>query len=160
MNVNLYAMMDKMTIYIHRIKIFQQNWCMGRSGAFRQTECTKRTWVLPTKRTSSMRDFDKIKKGSSLELPFCSSGGYLLSQVVSNQVPSALRALTSVFGMVTGVSLLLLLPHFLITIILISVFWSSFRHISTVRLKVLLLLHLLPIYLVVFKVSYLKEILS
>ena len=45
------------------------------------------------------------------------SGGYLLSQVVSNQVPSALRALTSVFGMVTGVSLLLLLPHFLITII-------------------------------------------
>ena len=46
------------------------------------------------------------------------SGGYLLSQVVSNQVPSALRALTSVFGMVTGVSLLLLLPHFLITIIL------------------------------------------
>ena len=158
--MNLYATMDKTTIYIHRIKIFQQNWCMGRSGAFRQTECTKRTWVLPTKRTSSMRNSDKIKKDSSLELPFCLSGGYLLSQVVSNQVPSALRALTSVFGMVTGVSLLLLLPHFLITIILISVFWSSFRHISTVRLKVLLLLHLLPIYLVVFKVSYLKEILS
>ena len=51
-------------------------------------------------------------------LPHLLSGGYLLSQVVSNQVPSALRALTSVFGMVTGVSLLLLLPHFLITIIL------------------------------------------
>ena len=50
-------------------------------------------------------------------LPHLLSGGYLLSQVVSNQVPSALRALTSVFGMVTGVSLLLLLPHFLITII-------------------------------------------
>ncbi len=58
------------------------------------------------------------KKNSSYKYElFKSSGGYLLSQVVSNQVPSALRALTSVFGMVTGVSLLLLLPHFLITII-------------------------------------------
>ena len=64
-------MMDKMILYIDLIKIFQQNWCMGRSGAFRQTECTNRTWVLPTKRTSSMHNSDKIKKDSSLELSFC-----------------------------------------------------------------------------------------
>ena len=32
------------------------------------------------------------------------SGNVLLSQVVSNQVPSALKGLTSVFGMGTGVS--------------------------------------------------------
>ena len=37
-------------------------------------------------------------------------GNFLLSQVVTNQVPSALRGLTSVFGMGTGVSLLLWLP--------------------------------------------------
>ena len=37
-------------------------------------------------------------------------GNFLLSQVVTNQVPSALRGLTSVFGMGTGVSLLLSLP--------------------------------------------------
>ena len=78
----------------------------------------------------------RLKKDSSLELSFCSSGGYLLSQVVSNQVPSALRALTSVFGMVTGVSLLLLLPHFLITIILlISVFDQVFDILVQLGLK-------------------------
>ena len=37
-------------------------------------------------------------------------GNFLLSQVVTNQVPSALRGLTSVFGMGTGVSLLLSSP--------------------------------------------------
>ena len=37
-------------------------------------------------------------------------GNFLLSQAVTNQVPSALRGLTSVFGMGTGVSLLLSLP--------------------------------------------------
>ena len=38
------------------------------------------------------------------------SGNFLLSRVVTNQVPSALRGLTSVFGMGTGVSLLLSSP--------------------------------------------------
>ena len=42
----------------------------------------------------------------SLSMP----GNFLLSQVVSNQVPSALGGLTSVFGMGTGVSLLLSSP--------------------------------------------------
>ena len=36
---------------------------------------------------------------------FMESGNVLLSQVVSNQVPSALKGLTSVFGMGTGGSL-------------------------------------------------------
>ena len=77
------------------------------------------------------------KKNSSYKYElFKSSGGYLLSQVVSNQVPSALRALTSVFGMVTGVSLLLLLPHFLITIILsTSVFDQVFDILVQLGLK-------------------------
>jgi hypothetical protein len=48
---------------------------------------------------------------STVELPKnILPGNFLLSQVVSNQVPSALRGLTSVFGMVTGVSLLLSSP--------------------------------------------------
>ena len=37
-------------------------------------------------------------------------GDFLLSQGVTTQVPSALRGLTSVFGMETGVSLLLSSP--------------------------------------------------
>ena len=41
---------------------------------------------------------------------FLKSGSYLLSQDVAIQVPSALRGLTSVFGMGTGVSLLLSPP--------------------------------------------------
>ena len=40
-----------------------------------------------------------------LGLSFVESGNVLLSQVVSNQVPSALKGLTSVFGMGTGGSL-------------------------------------------------------
>ena len=76
------------------------------------------------------------KWGNILCYLIWSSGGYLLSQVVSNQVPSALRALTSVFGMVTGVSLLLLLPHFLITIIpQLSVFDQVFDILVQLGLK-------------------------
>jgi hypothetical protein len=41
------------------------------------------------------------------------SGNDLLSQAVSHQVPSALKGLTSVFGMGTGVSLSLLSPDML-----------------------------------------------
>ena len=42
---------------------------------------------------------------------FMESGNVLLSQVVSNQVPSALKGLTSVFGMGTGGSLSPLSPE-------------------------------------------------
>ena len=54
-------------------------------------------------------------------------GNFLLSQVVTNQVPSALRGLTSVFGMDTGVSLLLLSPYLylLFTFQSITVYISS-----------------------------------
>ena len=41
------------------------------------------------------------------------SGGDLLSRAVASQVPSALRGLTSVFGMGTGGTLLPLSPEFL-----------------------------------------------
>ena len=55
-------------------------------------------------------------------------GNFLLSQVVTNQVPSALRGLTSVFGMGTGVSLLLSSPDEPSCIY--NRFWSSLRPIS------------------------------
>ena len=41
------------------------------------------------------------------------SGGFLLSRTVASQVPSALRGLTSVFGMGTGGTLLLSSPEYL-----------------------------------------------
>ena len=48
---------------------------------------------------------------STIELPeIILSGNVLLSQVVTNQVPSALKGLTSVFGMGTGGSLSLYSP--------------------------------------------------
>ena len=53
-------------------------------------------------------------------------GDYLLSHDVSIVVPSALRGLTSVFGMGTGVSLLLLSPYlFTFTSQSITVYISS-----------------------------------
>ena len=53
-------------------------------------------------------------------------GNYLLSHDVSIVVPSALRGLTSVFGMGTGVSLLLLSPYlFTFTSQSITVYISS-----------------------------------
>ena len=45
---------------------------------------------------------------------FNQNGNVLLSQAVSHQVSSALRSLTSVFGMGTGVTSSLLSPHFLL----------------------------------------------
>ena len=59
---------------------------------------------------------------------FCVTGNFLLSQVVTNQVPSALRGLTSVFGMGTGVSLLLSSPDEPFCIY--NLLWSSLRPIS------------------------------
>ena len=48
---------------------------------------------------------EKYEKGRRKRLPFRKkSGGVLLSQGHSSQVPSALEGLTSVFGMGTGVT--------------------------------------------------------
>ena len=58
----------------------------------------------PTRPT--YRGLYAIRKGLLL-------GDVLLSQAVTSQVPSTLKGLTSVFGMVTGVSLLLLSPYYL-----------------------------------------------
>ena len=44
-------------------------------------------------------------------IPSLESGGVLISRAVASQVPSALRGLTSVFGMGTGGSLLLSSPE-------------------------------------------------
>ena len=52
-------------------------------------------------------------EGFELQFPL-ESGDDLLSRAVSSQVPSALRGLTSVFGMGTGGSLLPLSPEILI----------------------------------------------
>ena len=62
---------------------------------------------------------EKIKLSGCMKRPtlsgrsflFMESGNVLLSQVVSNQVPSALKGLTSVFGMGTGGSLSPLSPE-------------------------------------------------
>ena len=48
---------------------------------------------------------DMKKPQLKLRLFHMESGSVLLSRVVSNQVPSALKGLTSVFGMGTGGSL-------------------------------------------------------
>jgi hypothetical protein len=92
------------------------------------------------------------------------TGGDLLSQEVSPQVPSALRGLTALFGMGRGVSLSLCA-----TGILRDARWSlktaqdrkvfkkypsSPRPISTGRLRTLLYFHRRPINLVVYQGSY------
>ena len=60
-------------------------------------------------------------------MPCGLSGNILLSQVVANQVSSAHRGLTSVFGMVTGGTLLLWSPDSTSS----NFLWSSLRPIST-----------------------------
>ena len=60
-------------------------------------------------------------------MPCGLSGSILLSQVVANQVSSAHRGLTSVFGMVTGGTLLLWSPDPTSS----NFLWSSLRPIST-----------------------------
>ena len=55
---------------------------------------------------------DKKKPQHKLRLFLMESGSDLLSQAVSSQVPSALKGLTSVFGMGTGGTLSPLSPEF------------------------------------------------
>ena len=105
------------------------------------------------------------------------TGNVLLSQAASRQVSSALRSLTSVFEMGTGVSSLLLSPDLFVfwflplnlnKYILLTAcrtlkhstkktIWSSARPISIGQLNALLHLHLRPIYVVVSHGSYLSE---
>ena len=96
------------------------------------------------------------------------TGNVLLSQAASHQVSSALRSLTSVFEMGTGVASPLLSPDFLFfskvctfktEYIISCIFknhWSSVRPISIGQLNALLHLHLRPINVVVFHGSYLN----
>ena len=55
---------------------------------------------------------DKKKTQRKLSLFLMESGSDLLSRAVSSQVPSALKGLTSVFGMGTGGTLSPLSPEF------------------------------------------------
>ena len=96
---------------------------------------------------------------------FNQNGNVLLSRAVSRQVSSALRSLTSVFGMGTGVSSSLSSPHQAcfahskLNNLCVSPFpslkpWSSLRPISTFQLNALLHLHLRPINVIVSHGSY------
>ena len=64
-----------------------------------------------TTREMDVTDAQRKSPRHRLRLFFVESGNVLLSQVVSNQVPSALKGLTSVFGMGTGGSLSPLSPE-------------------------------------------------
>ena len=93
------------------------------------------------------------------------SGGDLLSQGATPQVPSALAGLTSVFGMGTGVTPPLWPPEHLLStrakahlepsIASTSVIDPSPRPISTGQLNTLLCLHFRPIDVVVYHGPYL-----
>ena len=69
---------------------------------------------LCAKRSGRMFTFrlNKKKTQRKLSLFLMESGSDLLSRAVSSQVPSALKGLTSVFGMGTGGSLSPLPPEF------------------------------------------------
>ena len=93
------------------------------------------------------------------------TGGVLLSQGISTQVPSALRGLTSVFGMGTGVTLSLWPPeigcqqvcHLRTPEQARAIEKNpSPRPISTGRLNVLPHLHLRPINVVVWPRALLR----
>ena len=97
------------------------------------------------------------KESSFCQTPYI-FGGYLLSPFVSKLVPSALKSLTSVFEMGTGVSSFLLPPYILLlskpSIYSKRYFQSNFRVISIGQLNTLLHLHLRPIYHIFFMVSF------
>ena len=63
--------------------------------------------TVPLKRGSQSRNEEEPPGGAALQRK---TGGDLLSQALSGQVPSALRGLTALFGMGRGVSLSLLPP--------------------------------------------------
>ena len=59
------------------------------------------------------------------------SGNVLLSRAVSSQVPSALKGLTSVFGMGTGGSPSPLPPEFLGSVLRFALAWLRFHTLKT-----------------------------
>ena len=59
------------------------------------------------------------------------SGGDLLSRAVTSQVPSALKGLTSVFGMGTGVTPSLSPPEWVNEFTRFSAFWAPYRYSVT-----------------------------
>ena len=98
----------------------------------------------------------------SLRTAHKKTGNVLLSQAASHQVSSALKSLTSVFEMGTGVASSLLSPDFIEGVpsklniyLMYENHWSSVRPISIGQLNALLHLHLRPINVVVFHGSYL-----
>ena len=76
---------------------------------------------------SSCNEKEKLFRASHVE-----SGSDLLSRAVSSQVPSALRGLTSVFGMGTGVTLSSLPPE------IVNLFGAALRCVRPLRLATLL----------------------
>ena len=77
------------------------------------------------------------------------------------QLPSALRSLTSVFGMGTGVSFLPSSPHYLLECLFTQnwilnayTFWLSPRLISIGPLHMSPYFHFQPIYLIISEESY------
>ena len=108
-----------------------------------------------------------LKKEHSFEYSFVNSGDVLLSQAVAHQVSSALRSLTTVFGMGTGVTSSLLPPNVclklnqkkfqrtnLLSVLFFFLVRSSPRPISIGQLSTLPHLHLRPINHIVYVGSY------
>jgi hypothetical protein len=60
------------------------------------------------------KKYNRKQKEPDFRLTLVSRGSFLSSQAVSHQLLSALRSLTTVFGMGTGVSFLPLPPHSLL----------------------------------------------
>ena len=81
----------------------------AHTGEPNQVQCWTLAWKWPEEGA------DRMHKEKTPDIVwgffFVESGNVLLSQVVSNQVPSALKGLTSVFGMGTGGSLSPLSPE-------------------------------------------------
>ena len=67
--------------------------------------------IFPITPSSTMAEVVDEWSAQGVKNIFNQNGNVLLSQAVSHQVSSALRSLTSVFGMGTGVTSSLLPPH-------------------------------------------------
>ena len=87
--------------------------CLNPAQRAAEKILTKYNVAHSLKTTGEMDVTDAQRKSPRhrLRLFFVESGNVLLSQIVSNQVPSALKGLTSVFGMGTGGSLSPLSPE-------------------------------------------------
>ena len=83
-----------------------------RGSQNRLTKYNAAHWLGQSGKHKAFRLYEKKRPTlTGRSFLFMESGNVLLSQVVSNQVPSALKGLTSVFGMGTGGSLSPLSPE-------------------------------------------------